>query len=182
MADNLAPKFRRKLPQSLTNHNLSHGRISFLKSKLENFYLILNLPWKGDNQTVDSLKEMLKVTESAAQVERATAELEKARELMKGVSSKIWKETSNDLPPGQDYAAFRALHCLVGGDSDYELLKFLKKFKEYQADALTLEAKDLTEETINKLRNITGSQEFDSERFETLGPNASALSTWVKAI
>lgn len=34
MADTEKPKFRRKLPQSLTNHNLNHGRIQYLKSKL----------------------------------------------------------------------------------------------------------------------------------------------------
>ena len=43
VADVVAAKFRRKLPQSLTNHNLSHGRISYLKTKFENTYLVLNL-------------------------------------------------------------------------------------------------------------------------------------------
>ena len=44
MADTLSPKFRRKLPQSLTNHNLSHGRISYLKTRIANNYLLLQLP------------------------------------------------------------------------------------------------------------------------------------------
>ena len=52
MADTLAPKHRRKLPQSLTNHNLSHGRINFLKTKLINSYLLVNLP-KHEDEKLD---------------------------------------------------------------------------------------------------------------------------------
>ena len=50
MADTEKPKFRRKLPQSLTNHNLNHGRIQYLKKHLENHYLLLQLPGVVDEQ------------------------------------------------------------------------------------------------------------------------------------
>ena len=50
MADTEKPKFRRKLPQSLNNHNLSYGRIQLLKSKIENYYLLLNLQKQEDPQ------------------------------------------------------------------------------------------------------------------------------------
>ena len=50
MADTEKPKFRRKLPQSLNNHNLSYGRIQLLKSKIENNYLLLNLQKQEDPQ------------------------------------------------------------------------------------------------------------------------------------
>ena len=50
MADTEKPKFRRKLPQSLNNHNLSYARIQLLKSKIENYYLLLDLQKQEDPQ------------------------------------------------------------------------------------------------------------------------------------
>ena len=66
MADTLAPKFRKKLPQSLTNHSLSHSQISYLRhSKLPRTYLLLNLPKIGS----EILKEFLKVVQPDAVVD-----------------------------------------------------------------------------------------------------------------
>ena len=50
------------------NHNLSHGRIQFLKSKLENNYLLLNLPKQEDPQLAKYITEI----NSEAAIEKAT--------------------------------------------------------------------------------------------------------------
>lgn len=58
MADNLAPKFRKKLPESLINHNLSHSQVAFLKSKLAGKYLITQLPKQDDEQVAKTIKDI----------------------------------------------------------------------------------------------------------------------------
>ena len=58
MADTLAPKFRKKLPQSLTNHNLSHAKIVYLKSKLEKSYWLLELRNKEDAELEAFIREV----------------------------------------------------------------------------------------------------------------------------
>jgi len=63
MADTLAPKFRKRLPQSLTNHNLSHCRITYLKTKIDNNFLILQLPKQGDEQVKKFVKDVCPTAE-----------------------------------------------------------------------------------------------------------------------
>jgi len=43
IADTEKPKFRKRLPQSLTNHNLSHGQITFIKSEIGDAYLLIRI-------------------------------------------------------------------------------------------------------------------------------------------
>ena len=58
MADTLAPKFRKKLPQSLTNHSLSHGQVTYLKNKLEGNFLLLNLPKLSDTELDEHVRKV----------------------------------------------------------------------------------------------------------------------------
>ena len=62
--DNQAPKFRKKLPQSLTNHNLSHGRVTFLKNKFEGKYLLINLPNKPDGELETHVRQLAQGADS----------------------------------------------------------------------------------------------------------------------
>lgn len=59
MADTLAPKFRKKLPESLINHNLSHSQVTFLKTKLAGKYLLTQLPKQdNDEQLAKTIKDI----------------------------------------------------------------------------------------------------------------------------
>ena len=58
MADTLAPKFRKKLPQSLINQSLSHGQITYLKAQIEGNYLLLHSQKAADNEVEQYLNSI----------------------------------------------------------------------------------------------------------------------------
>ena len=60
MADNMAPKFRQKLPQSLEQLNLSHSRVQYLKQQISGRYLLLQIPKVEDEQLIKYIKEVQK--------------------------------------------------------------------------------------------------------------------------
>ena len=63
VADTLAPKFRKKLPQSLTNTSLSHSQVAFLTEQLNNCFLMLELTKMPDAALCEFIG---KVCESAS--------------------------------------------------------------------------------------------------------------------
>lgn len=63
MADQYAPKFRKRLPQSLSNHGLIYGQVAYVKTLLKGAYILLEQPKIGNDAELEAF--IRKVCEDA---------------------------------------------------------------------------------------------------------------------